>query len=188
MILSPDAGEGYATENPGLTVEGYRTAFGHLDYLFRLDSDDRDEPLGGDRPQPRVPELDSEIFHACRFIVYPFVSQVIYWCVHEDEIALIRKGLEHPNSEAILAAYDAESRMNEFWVNGLSDDDREFICAIDKTDNTCIKSLPKHIKHYLELKNNTCRSFVALSDPERKRVRNCITNVRRWLEQNQGSG
>ncbi|WP_145453710.1 hypothetical protein [Gimesia panareensis] len=185
MILSPYAGEEYPTKYPALpygnTVEGYRKAFGHLDYLYRFESD---ESFDGDTRH--APELDSEVLEACRFVVYPFVSQEIYWSVHKDAVAQIRQGVEHPRAKAILAAYDAESQMNECW-QALSRADIDFVLAVTRSDNSCLESIPEHIQRFLELEENARQRFIALSHPERNRVRSCVAQVRGWIEQCQNS-
>ncbi|MEL7266843.1 MAG: hypothetical protein AAFP69_18810, partial [Planctomycetota bacterium] len=180
VVLSPDAGEGYPTDYPrlpcGNTVAGYRKAFGHLDYFHRRD---RNEPFH--RDGQATPELESDVLHACRFVMYPFVSPGIYWSVHEDAITQIRDGVEHPNAEAILAAYESDSKMEACWQD-LSPDARETVLAIRRSDKAGINSAPPHIRRFLDLKRTAETLYNSLHVSETNRVRNCLAGIRCWLQ------
>ena len=74
VFLNPHAGEGYPDRHPSLpygTVEGYRQAFGYLDYMYSIDgtSFDRD----GDIDKPDL-ELPPELLEQCSFIlkIFPY--------------------------------------------------------------------------------------------------------------------
>jgi hypothetical protein len=100
IFLAPDAGEGYPSQHPrlpyGNTIEGYRRAFGYLDYMWSIDGSafDRD----GGRPVILPPE----VFKQCCFVLYPYASREFYWCIHEEAIASLRAGTPHPERMLIL--------------------------------------------------------------------------------------
>ena len=177
VFLAPDAGENYPSQHPRLptenTVDGYRRAFGHLDYTYRINPDARFR-----RDGPSAPDLDPEIANTGTFTLYPYVSHQVYWSVHEDDIARLRDGAAHPNADQILAAYDADHRMNESWQQ-LSDSEREFIIGTDDDSNDA--SLPQFAQRHLSLAT-TCRDhYLKLHKPEVLKIRHCVDAVLKWL-------
>jgi hypothetical protein len=101
-------------------IEGYRRAFGYLDYIWSV----QDCPFDRDGHQMGIFErqqvvLPSELKEQCEFVLYPYVSNELYWCVHEDAIESLRAGTSHPEKTRILAwksvtdAMDREAEVSE---------------------------------------------------------------------------
>ena len=103
VFLAPDAGDNYPRQHPRLptenTPDGYRRAFGYLDYIYRCNPN---EPFSRDAPPPL--ELDSEIAAVGKLKLHPYVSHEMYWSVHENDVARIRDGAYHSDADAIITA------------------------------------------------------------------------------------
>lgn len=180
VFLAPDAGENYPTQHPKLpttnSMEGYRLAFGHLDYIWRSRPT---EPF--DRDGSRAPQLDDEIASVSRFNLYPFVCHDFYWSVHKDDVSLIRGGIPHPHAMAILAAYDANQRDEEYWAE-LSDADHDLIVGIDDSDVALREmSLSDSVRRFLELDVVKWDTYSQLQQPEALKIRRSLEAVRQWL-------
>lgn len=110
VFLAADAGQDYPTQHPSLpygnTVEGYRRAFGYLDYLWCVDS----EPFDRDGGEPVA--LPPELVAQCSFILYPYVSGEFYWSIHAAAIAELRAGMPHPERSPLLE-WDAATQALE---------------------------------------------------------------------------
>ena len=104
VFLNPHAGEGYPDRHPSLpsgnTVEGYRQAFGYLDYMYSIDGGSFDRDGGVDKPDL---ELPTELLEQFSFILYPYVSSEFDWCVHESDLISLRSGAFHPERSHLLA-------------------------------------------------------------------------------------
>jgi hypothetical protein len=178
VFLAPDAGERYSTEHPRLPTEnthdGYRRAFGHLDYIYRTQAH---EPFYRDGPP--APRLDDELIDIGGFMLFPYVSNEFYWSVHEDDVARIRNGVTHPHAKAILDAYDAEQSMDQYWGE-LPESDREMVVDIDDTEAALQRALyPDSILRYLKLEKCASESYCKLQEPEIMKLQHCV--VREWL-------
>jgi hypothetical protein len=119
VFLAPDAGEGYPSQHPrlpyGNTVEGYRRAFGYLDYMYSV----KGCPFERDGNNSRVFDttivvLPPDLIEQCEFVLYPYVSRYEYyqeyWSCYEDAIASLQAGTPHPARTQILewkAAFEA---------------------------------------------------------------------------------
>lgn len=174
VFLAPDAGENYPTQHPRLptenTLAGYRQAFGHLDYIYRCRPT---EPFS--RDGPGAPDLDSKFFNPGRFKLYPYVSCEFYWCVHENDVALIRSGAYHPHAAAIINAYDIEQMMEKEWEK-LSDYESDIAASIDDRNSTLDQiKIPKAVLRYLELEEKTWTTYRKLRDPEILKIRYHVT-------------
>jgi hypothetical protein len=110
VFLAPDAGRKYPAQHPGLpfgnTVEGYRRAFGHLDYMWSVDGG----PFA--RDSNPTPELLESLIAYCSFALYPYVSEEFNWSEHADAVEALRAGATHPQKERLLA-WEAASRAAE---------------------------------------------------------------------------
>ncbi len=180
VFLAPDAGDLYPSEHPRLptenTTDGYRRAFGHLDYIWRSHSNETFSRDGAP-----TPHLDDELLDVGRFHLFPFVSNDFYWSVHEDDVARIRNGVTHPYAEEILDAYDAEQRMDQFWEE-LTESVRELICSIDDTDAAIEQvAYSDSIRGYRNLEKCAIQSYGKLQDPELMKMNRCLTAIREWL-------
>ncbi len=180
VFLAPDAGEKYPLLHPRLptenTLDGYRRAFGHLDYIYRAHPN---EPFG--RDGSAAPQLDDEILKFCRFNLYPFVSAEFYWSVHKQDVARIRNGAKHPRAAAILDAYDAEQQMEQCW-DQISDSDRDEIYEIDDTETALREqSFNDSILRYLEFQESAADSYLKLHLPEIQKLERCVDDVQQWL-------
>jgi hypothetical protein len=123
VFLAPDAGEGYPSQHPhlryGNTVEGYRRAFGYLDYMWSVEGSSFDRDVHGGVFEPEKVVLPSNLIEQCEFTLYPYVSNEQYWCVHEDAIDSLRAGTVHPARTQILEwkaaaeAMDREAEVSE---------------------------------------------------------------------------
>jgi hypothetical protein len=123
VFLAPDAGEGYPSQHPhlryGNTVEGYRRAFGYLDYMWSVEDCPFDRDGHGGAFEREQVVLPSELIEQCEFVLYPYVSNEQYWCVHEDAIDSLRTGTPHPEKTRILEwkaaaeAMDREAEVSE---------------------------------------------------------------------------
>jgi hypothetical protein len=106
VFLAPDAGEGYPSQHPhlryGNTVEGYRRAFGHLDYMWSVEGSSFDRDGHGGAFEPEKVILPSDLIEQCEFTLYPYVSNEQYWFVHEEAIESLRAGTSHPEKTRIL--------------------------------------------------------------------------------------
>ena len=180
VFLAPDAGESYPMKHPKLpmenTTEGYRRAFGHLDYIWRSRSHESYV-----RDGDSAPHLDEELLKTGRFQLYPYISAEFYWSVHEADVARIRNGAEHPNAAAILEAYDAEQRMDQSWGE-LSESERNTILGIDHYASSLKASLLNDsILEYLSLEETVAESYCNLQDSESIKLKRCIDVFREWL-------
>jgi len=100
VFLTPDAGLDYPSEHPrlpyGNTPDGYRRAFGYLDYMWRIG----DAAFDRDGGKPLIlPEL---VLQQCRFTLYPYVACEFYWGIHADAIARLQAGSVHPQRDRLL--------------------------------------------------------------------------------------
>ena len=180
VFLAPDAGEFYPSEYPrlptGYAIDGYRCAFGHLDYIWRAHSH---EPFSRDGAP--APHLDGELLDIGRFCLFPFVSNDFYWSVHEDDVARIRHGASHPYATEILDAYDAGQSMDQYWEE-LTKSDRDLIHSIDDTEASINQGVySDSIRRYLELEKCANESYGKLQEPERMKLARCVIAVRQWL-------
>jgi hypothetical protein len=177
VFLAPDAGDSYPTQHPKLptenTVQGYRQAFGHLDYMWRTPPSEQFHRDGG----LSISSLDDELMTAGRFNLYPYISGEMYWSVHENEIARIRNGDEHEHAIEILKAYDADLQMDKIWES-LTDSERTVIDSInDRESATQWDSLSNATLHYLELQD----CYPSLSRKEEIKLKAALTQFRYWL-------
>ena len=180
VFLAPDAGRNYPLMHPKLptenTLNGYLQAFGHLDYIYR-----EFPSYSFSRDALRAPCLDEELLAIGRFNLYPFVSDEFYWSVHEDDVARIRNGVSHPHSAAILDAYDADRRMEEYWGE-LSDADRDVIVEVDDPEAAALqRSYREPVLRYLELEQAARTAYIKLREPEILKIRSHLEALRRWL-------
>ena len=110
VFLAPDAGYRYPTQHPSLpygsTVEGYRRAFGYLDYIWSVDN------LSFQRDGGHLVALPIALVEQCHFTLYPYVSGEFYWSVHEQAIASLRTGTPHPERTQLLE-WEAASKALE---------------------------------------------------------------------------
>lgn len=109
VFLAPDAGLNYPTEHPSLpcgnTLEGYREAFGHLAYAWSVHGESfHCDARGGALLPPTLAQ-------ACGFVLYPYVSDEFYWCVHEEAVARLKAGAAHPDRAMVCAWHDAEQAL-----------------------------------------------------------------------------
>ena len=179
VFLAPDAGENYPAKHPKLptenTTKGYRCAFGHLDYLWRISSGElyaRDGRM--------VPFLDAELMAIGCFTLYPYISEEFYWSVHEEDVVRIEQGQSHPHAAEILNAYYAEGQLEDAW-DELSDADKALIDHMDEEDEeVAIQEgvLPKPVLDYLELR--TC--YVTLHERALNQLKVALSRFRYWLE------
>ena len=179
VFLAPDAGENYPIEHPTLptenTLEGYRRAFGHLDYLWRSSPD---EPF--DRDGGTAPRLDAELIAIGRFALYPYISEEFYWSVHEDGVVRIEQGHPHPHATEILNAYYAEGRLEDAREE-LSETEKALIDGMDDEDEDgAIQEgvLPTPVLDYLELRTG----YVKLHERALNQLKEALSNFRHWLE------
>lgn len=107
VFLAPDAGEDYPSQHPhlpyGNTIEGYRRAFGYLDYMWSAE----DCPFSRDGHCSGIFEtqlviIPTELMECCEFVLYPYVSNEFYWSVHEAAIKSLHAGASHPEKAKIL--------------------------------------------------------------------------------------
>jgi hypothetical protein len=127
VFLAPDAGECYSASHSlpyENTIDGYRRAFGYLDYMWSVENCpfSRDNchtgMIDGIFVQEQV-VLPSDLIEQCEFVLYPYVSNEQYWCVHEDAIESLRAGTPHPARTQILEwkaaaeAMDREAEVSE---------------------------------------------------------------------------
>lgn len=109
VFLNPHAGEEYPTQHPSLPcgnhVEGYRQAFGYLDYLYSYDGRSFARDGGGKDIQGSG--LPAELLERCSFILYPYVSSEFYWSVHQADVIRIQAGTPHRERSHLLAWYEA---------------------------------------------------------------------------------
>jgi hypothetical protein len=100
VFLAPDAGHNYPSEHPrlpcGNTVEGYRRAFGHLDYLWSTDG------TRFDRDGGPIIELPDQVWRSSGFVLHPYVASEFYWQAHEQAFEQLRAGGSHPHRELLL--------------------------------------------------------------------------------------
>lgn len=180
VFLAPDAGRRYPLEHPKLptenTCEGYRRAFGHLDYIWRTCAT---RPFDRDGGCP--PRIGDDLLTIGRLNLYPFVSHEFYWCVHENDVERIRNGVPHPLASAILDAYDCEQHVERCWDN-LSESDRELILVLD--DRDFVSSQPTFhglVRQYMDLVEAAQAAYRRLQEPEITKIRHCLERVRQWL-------
>ncbi|GAA5504573.1 hypothetical protein Rcae01_00012 [Novipirellula caenicola] len=116
VFLSPHLGVGYPNEYPrlpnGNTLDGYRFAFGTLDYIYRRHAS---EPFVNDLPS--VLGIEDELMKATRFTVYPIISPRIFGSVHSDVVESIRQGASHPHASAVIDANDSRKLAEQHWHN-----------------------------------------------------------------------
>jgi hypothetical protein len=179
VFLAPDAGENYPSEHPALptenTVEGYRRAFGHLDYLWRCSSD---EPF--DRDGGTAPLLDAELMAIGRFTLYPYISEEFYWSIYENDVVRIERGHPHPHAAEILNACYAEGRLEDAWEE-LSETEKALIDGMeDEDEDVAIQEgvLPTPVLDYLELRTY----YVTLHECALSQLKGALSNFRHWLE------
>jgi hypothetical protein len=183
VFLTPDAGEDYPTQHPRLpienTVEGYRLAFGHLDYMWRIPPRKAFERDGHSRST--VPSLDDELMKAGLFHLYPYISEEFYWSVHEEAVAGIRNGAQHSQAAEILNAYEADSQLEEAWEN-LTDAERDTVDSIHDKDDDREAVLQKSllsasILDYLKLQD----CYAKLHELELTKLKAVLSDFRHWL-------
>ena len=119
IFLNPNAGAGYPSQHlslpSGNTVEGYRQAFGYLDYMYSIDGGAFDRDCGGvDKPDL---ELPTELLEKCSFILYPYVSSEFYWCDHEADVVSLQAGTSHRERSHLLAWYAASQAVESAESN-----------------------------------------------------------------------
>lgn len=192
VFLSPHAGVGYPSENPklpyGNTVDGYRKAFGYLDYIYELHSRFGPTWNNPDSPQSAifvndlrvVPQLDDELMNASQFMVYPYVSKVIYWVIHSDNVMRIRNGTPHPRRAAVLAAFDSKELATEEWQS-LSSSDRKLVLSRKDLKPDALELLPDRVLHYLKVDETSRHAYRELHEFETERVRTCLAHIRQWM-------
>jgi hypothetical protein len=178
VFLAPDAGENYPTQHPRLptenTVEGYRRAFGHLDYMWRIPPDESFCRDGNSI----VPLLDNELMTVGRFNLHPYISEEFYWSVHEDDIARIRKGDKHTHAAEILKAYNADEQLEQLWEN-LPDAEQDIIDNINNNETIASQkdALSISALQYLELQD----CYTSLHGKELLKLNAALNHFRYWL-------
>ena len=194
VFLSPDAGAGYPSEYPklpyGNTRDGFRRAFGYLDYMYQVHSrfaptwtnaiESTDTTYCND--SELLPQLDDELMDASQFTVFPYVSPKIYWSIHSDSIARIRNGAPHPRASAIISAYDSDELRAQHWQS-LSRDDADLVLSCDDLDLDVLDTLPSSVLRFLELDEAARQAYRNLHESEVSRVRSCVNQVRHWIQE-----
>ncbi|MFN3651988.1 MAG: hypothetical protein ACK47B_20630 [Armatimonadota bacterium] len=128
VFLAPDAGECYPTQHPplpfGNDAEGYRRAFGHLDYMWESDG----YWLRDGGPPKRLP---TQVEDECRFVLFPYVSYGFEWSMHEKALSVLH---QRPGSELRQRLLDweaADHRADEVWQR-LPETERDELCGHDE--------------------------------------------------------
>ena len=192
VFLSPHAGVGYPREYPklphGNTVDGYRNAFGYLDYIYELHS--RFGPTWNNPDSPHsailvndlqvVPQLDDELMNASQFIVFPYVSTVIYWSIHSDNVDRIRNGTPHPRGSAVLAAFDSKELATKEWQS-LPASDCKLVLSLKEPKPDELQLLPDRVLHFLRVEEAARNAYRELHEFEVERVRSCLAQIRQWM-------
>ena len=151
VFLNPHAGEGYPSQHPSLpygsTVEGYRQAFGYLDYMYSIDGGSFDRDGGVDKPDL---ELPTELLEQFSFILYPYVSSEFDWCVHESDLISLRSGAFHPERSHLLA-WKAAAQALEYAASN-EEVSKQIRCRINEQNLFAALQIQEvmRIEHYLQ--------------------------------------
>ena len=149
VFLNPHAGEGYPSQHPSLphgnTVEGYRQAFGYLDYMYSNDSGSFEHD--GDRPNL---ELPTDLLAQCSFKLYPYVSSEFYWSVHEADVVSLQVGTFHPERSHILAWKAASQALK--YAESNEEVSKQIRCRINEQSLFAALQIQEvmRIEHYLQ--------------------------------------
>jgi hypothetical protein len=192
VFLDAQAGRGYPLEHPRLptsrtpegnfkpnTIEAYRSAFGHLNYLWRqspLDSIDSD---GGYLFE--TPIVEYFLAELGRFTLYPYVSGEFYWSFHKNAVTAIHNGAYHPMAELILRAFTANSQLECIWGE-LSNTQRELTSVSDDPSLVSIP-IPEPVVRYREIKRNYHNLMNELRTPEIEKIHNHVHGLIEWHTQ-----
>lgn len=155
VFLAPDAGRDYPTEHPSLpfgnTVEGYRRAFGYLDYLWRIDG----EPFSRDSGKrlttfPRAltyapVELPDDFLQHFSFVLYPYIAHEFYWSVHQEAVQQLCDGeAEHPQRALILELVALEEAREEAEAK-MTEEEEEELFVYDADEKMYVYNVAKSI-------------------------------------------
>ncbi len=191
VFLDPQAGQGYPLEHPQLpnnrtpegypkpnTVEVYRSAFGHLNYMWRASPFEPHGSDGRDFLRDPIIILDEFLAELGRFTLHPYIAGDFYWSVHEVAVQAISYGAYHPRAELVREAFAADAEMDRAWQE-LSNEQRELACALHR-DPVARTRVSEPVARYEDRKDKYDNLMGELRAPEVATIRNHVLGLQKW--------
>lgn len=180
IFLNPNAGKTYPSMHPKLPFgnhqSGYQQAFGQLDYIWKILT----EPvIGHDSGNIEgIVSLLHDTEKTATITLYPYVANEIYWSIFEKEIEQLRKGLDHPDRQAILDAYNINEAFEKCWGE-LNDLDRETASKLYDISPANIPSMniSADLRNYLKLEQLSFDAHAKLVDSQHEKLLQTILKI-----------
>lgn len=175
VFLAPDAGTDYPTEHPrlpfGNSVEGYRQAFGHLDYMWQIET----ESFHRDGAEPAV--LPDEFVQEFSFVLYPYVAGEFYWSIHEEAVTELHQGkAQHPAKELILELATVDDQLEQAQQKITYE---EWKMLVYEDEQTSVELTPEQ-REFLVLFRKSRKLYKQLQTQEVEKIEQQLNCLYKW--------
>jgi hypothetical protein len=184
-IVTPPEGPEFTEQHPRIhygwtTTKEYRTRFGYLDYVCRRGPD---EPYARDAGPP--PQLPARIEERCGFVLYPYVSgtfdDAITWSVHQEALAQLRAGADHPARDVVLMLADFARARKAAWP-ALTEAEQLWVLSRDMPFAKPLPGEPSAgLRTYLDLDERVDAVAGPLRHREVEKIRRALAELDDWL-------
>jgi hypothetical protein len=191
VFLDPRAGQDNHLAHPWLpqsqptggawkpnTVEVYRQAFGHLNYLWRASPFDPYDTDGRNPFEDPLPAPEYFLAEIGRFTLYPYVACEFYWCVHKEALFAMECGAYHPRAQLVLEAFAANSEHEKIWRE-LAAEERELARQYDDSLHLNMP-IPEVVMRYRSAEHRYYELMAELQASEMNTIRNHVLGLRNW--------